>query len=423
MPSLGVSERPKTSSSNGRSKKGSSWNSLESSLSHKIRGDVVNLFKFFSVLLSLVALIGFQASLAQEVVPVPPQFTLDKKLPGEDPFSWTRPIFSPNGKYVAAFAHSNKTVTVWDVASGEVVAEVKDSVEGFDGVDGFDFNLDGTQLILLRRDLPLTFLDWSSGKVVRKIDTKADPKKILCHDFSDDQSLLVLGTDSNGIQVWDVKAGTKLKSFLPGQAISGVDYITYKTKEGKVLRQIGWGRALMPPNQKFENVAGIIDLDSGSNSPLLTDVPADKLPPEGAMTFLMVNWQWGGGHLLLSYYQIPPNIKAGLFVINATTKKYVSAFELGQKTINFSPKYLWKPHYGLSISSNDMSNPMQPVKSATQFIVQGTEGFRVLDTIDESVLPVQSISFNRDNTLAVVTQKKSMQDPATISIFKVSSKK
>ena len=141
------------------------------------------------------------------------------------------------------------------------------------------------------------------------------------------------------------------------------------------------------------------------------------------MTFLMVNWQWGGGHLLISYYQIPPKIKAGVFLVDALTKKYVSTFELGQKTINFAPKYLWKPYHGLSISTNDMSNPMQPVKSATDFVVFSKDGLKILDTIDESKLPVQSINYNADNTLAVVSQKKTMQDPATIFLYKVTPKK
>jgi hypothetical protein len=96
---------------------------------------------------------------------------------------------------------------------------------------------------------------------------------------------------------------------------------------------------------------------------------------------------------------------------------------LGQKTLNFNPKYLWKPYYGLSISSNDMSQPMQGYKSATEFVVWTQEGPKVIDSIDESKMPVQSINYNSDNTLAVVTQKKGMSDPATISIFKVTPKK
>lgn len=379
--------------------------------------------KFSSIFcfLSLLLLLGLQPVLAQPVVPAPPQFTLDKQLPGEDQFSWLRPTFSPNGKYVAAFAQTAKNVTVWDVASGKVVGEVKPEAHGIDSPDGLEFTTDGSQLIMMRKDLPLTFVDWKSGKAMRTIDMKADPKKIISYDFSKDQSLLVLGTMSNGVQVWDLKAGKKLKSFLPGQAISGVDYITYKTKQGKVVRQIGWGRFLMA-NQKFENVAGIIDLDAGTNSTLLKDVPADKLPPAGSMTLMMVNWQWGGGHLLISYYQIPPKIKAGIIQVDAKTKKYVSAHLLGQKTLNYKPKYLWKPYHGLSISTND-SQPMQPVKSATEFVIFTKEGLKTIDSIDESKLSVQSIVYNASNTMAVVTTRKSMTDKATIHLYKVSPKK
>ncbi len=375
---------------------------------------------FLLIAVGLCLISGVQA---QTIVPAPPVFTLDKQLPGEDQFSWSRPTFSGNSKFVAAFAHTTKTVTVWDVASGKVAGTVPLEAHGFDGVDGFEFTNDGAQLIMMRSDKPLTYVDWKAGKVARTLDIKADPKKIIAYDFDDAQNLLVLGTMSNGVLVWDLKAGKKLKSFLPGQAVSSVDYITYKTKQGKWVRQIGWGRALMPPNLKWDNVAGIIDLDSGANSTLLKDVPADKLPPEGAMTFTMVNWQWGGGHLLISYYQIPPKINAGIYLVDAKTKKYVSTFELGQKTLNFDPKYLWKPYYGISISTNDASNPMQPIKSATEFLIFTKDGFKKLDVVDETKLPVQSIRYNANNTLAVVSQKKSMQDKATIYIYKVSPKK
>lgn len=373
-------------------------------------------------LISLLLLVGAQAAVAAPVVPAPPQFTLDKQLPGEDQYSWARATFSPDSKYVGAFAHTTKTVTVWDVASGKVVGTVKADAHGFDGVDGFEFNANGSQLIMMRNDKPLTYVDWKTGKAVRTIDMKADPKKILAYDFNKDQSLLVLGTMSNGVQVWDTKAGKKLKSFLPGQAVSGVDYITYKTSQGKWVRKIGWGRFLLP-NATFKDVAGIIDLDSGSNSTLLTDVPKDKLPPAGSMTAMLVNWQWGGGHLLISYYQIPPKIKAGIFQVNAKTKKFVSVFELGQKTLNLQPKYLWKPFHGLSISTSDASNPMQPVKNATEFVVFTKDGLKTIQALDESKLAVQTLSFNSANTLAVVTQKKTMQDKATIYIYKVSPKK
>jgi len=379
---------------------------------------------FYSILLTAVLAVCLAGpSISQEIAPAPPEFTLHKQLEGTDQFSWSRPTFSPDSKYVAAFAHTGKVVTVWDVASGKVVGTVKPEDHGFDGVDGFEFSNDGTQLLMMRSDKPLTYMDWKAGKVVKTIDMKADPRKIIAYDFNDDMSMLFLGTFNNGLQVWDLKAGKKVKSFLEGQAVSGVDYTTYKTKDGKVHRKIGWARALMPPNAKFENVAGIIDLDSGANATVLKDVPADKKPPEGSMTFLQTNWQWGGGYLLVSYYQIPPKIPAGIFVIDGKTKEFVNVYELAQKTLNFQPKYLWKPYYGLSISTNDMSNPMQPVKTGTEFIVWTKDGMKTLDNIDESKLPVQSINYNNQNSMAVVSQKKTMQTPASIYVYKVTPKK
>lgn len=373
-------------------------------------------------MLFLLFVLSLPAWAQQPIVPVPPKFTLDKQLTGEDQFSVSRPTFSVDSKLVAAFMHSTKTVTVWDTSTGKVVGEVKGEAHGFDGVDGLEFSNDASQVILIRNKMPLTYVDWKTGKVVRQIEMNADPRKIPSYDFNKDQSLLVLGTFSQGVQVWDLKAGKKIKQFLPDQAISSVDYITYKTKQGKWVRKIAWGRMLMA-NAKFENVAGIIDLDSGANSNVLTDVPADKLPPEGAMTAIMVNWQWGGGYLLVSYYQFPPKIPAGIFQVDANTKKYVSVHKLGQKTINFNPKYLWKPYYGLSMSTIDMSQPMEPYKLATEFIIFTKTGLKSIDLIDEKELPIQSINFNADNTRAVITTKKGGTDSAKIYIYKVTPKK
>ena len=64
-----------------------------------------------------------------EVVPVPPRFIDPVQLPGEDPFSISKPAFSPDGAYVAAFVHGAKMLTVWDVKTQKVVAEIPESVK------------------------------------------------------------------------------------------------------------------------------------------------------------------------------------------------------------------------------------------------------------------------------------------------------
>ncbi len=358
-------------------------------------------------------------ALAQtKIVPTPPKFVQPQQLPGEDQFSIARPTFSPKSDYLAAFMHSTKKLTVWETATAKIVAEVAQDIHGFDGVDGLEFSNDGKALIMLRGNQPLTYIDWKGAKVMKTIALEADPQKINSYDFNSDQSLLVLGTRSKGLQVWNLKTGKKSKQFLPDQGISGVDYIAYKTKSGKTARKIAWGRAVAA-NTKFEDAAGIIDLDSGTNTTVLRDLPADKLPPKDAFTFILVDWQWGGGHLMVSYFQFPPKIQAGIFHIDATTHKTVAVHKLSQKTISLKPKYLWKPYYGLSISSADMSAPMQPYKTGVDFIVSVKEGLKTLDTIDQTKMAVQTLTYNRDNTRAAVVIKKSGQEKAQLFLYKV----
>ncbi len=355
---------------------------------------------------------------AAPVMPHPPRFVQLKQLEGNDPFSIQRPVFSDDSRYVAAWVHSSKTLTVWDVKTGKVVARVPESVHGLDSVDGLEFSLDGKKLITLRSNRPLKFIDWKQGKVVRSIDLKADPRKILAYAFSPDHSLCALGCYKNGLQVWDIKSGRKIKSYFPNQAVSGVDLLWYRNRQGKLVRKLAYGLALLPNKaEEFPEAAGIIDLDSGKITPVLKSVPPDKSPPLQAMTIIGVNWQWGGGHLLINYYQIPPRIKAGIFYFDSHGR-YTGIHVLENKTVSFWPKYLAKPYYGLSITTADLSDPAK-FKTAIEFLVFTRQGLKRLDIVDQDQIPVQSLRFNRDNSLAVITKKQAQTEPVTIYVYKV----
>ncbi len=346
-----------------------------------------------------------------------PQYVLDKQLPGEDPFSISRPTFDPQGQRVAAFVHGARVLTVWDAKTAKVLAQIPESVHKFDGVDGLEFSLDGKSLLMLRKDLPLTYVDWATSKIVKEVPLKADPKKIYSYAFSPQQDLVAVGTDG-GIALWDLKSSKKVTQYLAGEPVSGLDIHYHQdAKTKKWVRRLAYARALLPPNTTFTNVAGLIDLDSGKITHLLNDVPADK-KIEGKMTFTTVNFEYGGAHLLITTMVFPPSVKAGAYLVDTWNGKWKSYLDLGQKTVAFRTQYLGKPYSGFVISSQDMSKTEFGV--STEFIVATKDTFKVHHSIDEKTLAVQSIAIHPKSGLAAVVIKKNGADPAKLYLYKVS---
>jgi WD40 repeat protein len=363
-------------------------------------------------------------SLAQQqpTVAIPPEYILDKQLPGEDPFSISRPTFSPDGLQVAAFIHGARQLTVWDVKTGKVLAEIPESVHGFIGVDGLEFSTNGKNLLLLLKDRPLTYVEWASAKVVKQVPIAAHPEKIMSYAFSPEQDLLAVGSKA-GIALWDLKAGKQLKTYLDNVPISGLD-ICYLTdpQTKKTVRLLGWAKALMPPEAVFKDVAGVIDLDSGKLTNLLNDVPADK-KIDGKMTFTTFNFEYGGAHALITTMVFPPSVPAGAYLVDTWNGKWRDYLDLGQKTVAFRTQYLGKPYHGFVISTADMSNPTSDYGVSTQFLVASKDTFKIVDTVDQTKIPVQSIAINPKSGFAAITTKKNGSDPAKIFLYKIQPKK
>jgi WD40 repeat protein len=376
------------------------------------------------LLLSVFFLLPSSLAWAQQpaIVSMPPEYVLDKQLPGEDPFSISRPTFDPAGLHVAAFMHSTRVLTVWDVKTGKVVAEIPETVHKMDGVDSLEFSTNGKNLLMVRKDLPLTYVDWAAGKVVKEVPVKAHPKKVYVTAYSPQQDLAAFGSDA-GIAVWDLKAGKQVATYLKGVPVSGLDIVYYTdSKTKKPVRLLGFAKALVPPNTTFKDVAGVIDLGSGKITYLLNDVPADK-KIEGKMTFTTFNFEYGGAHALITTMVFPPSVKAGAYLIDTWTGKWRDYLDLGEKTVAFRTQYLGKPYYGFVISSQDMSDPSSDYGVSTQFLVATRDTFKVVDTVDESKLAVQSIAINPKTAYAAITTKKNGSDPAKLWLYKLQPKK
>jgi len=112
------------------------------------------------------------------------------------------------------------------------------------------------------------------------------------------------------------------------------------------------------------------------------------------------------------------------FLVDTYTGKYVSNHDLGQLTLAYDPYYLGKPYYGFLMSTADMSKAQEPYKTALQFLVPTRkEGLKIIDTVDEAVLPVQSITISRNRAWAAVTLKKGPTDQSHLYLYKLVPKK
>jgi len=376
---------------------------------------------FFTLLLFLLSFsVSYAASTVAAVTSVTPDYVLDKQLPGEDPYWVYRPIFSPDGKYAAGFLHSPHKIIIWDLAAGKIIKEVEESVHGMPGLDGWAFSKDGTQLILIYRDLPIKYVDYMEGKIVRSVDAKADPKKVYDFSFSPDMKLLALATN-NGIKLWDMDKGSQVKVFISDKAVSGVDMLYYRTQKGELVRMLAYGLLFTKGAENPKDMAGTINLDSGAVRPLLNDVPKEKVV-KGDYTFYWVSFEQGGGYLLVGYSVIPPKVKAGVYLIDVRTGKYLANHDLDQCTLEFKFCYLWKPYYGYMIP--DITMAENPYKTAIEFLVITKEGgLKVIDRTRENKIAAQSVTVSADQKWALIAVKKEQSDMSRVYLYKIVPKK
>ena len=369
---------------------------------------------------SMVLFLSLQSHAAKGVVPRPPQFVMQKQLPGQDPYWVYRPTFSPDNRYAAGFLHSSKKIIIWDLKEDRIETQIPQSMHGMPGLDGYEFSKDGKNLLLIYRDYPLKFIDIFTGRLVRSIPINADPRKVYDYAFSPDMKLLALAT-TNGIKLWDIDKGKQLKIFLSGKAVSGLDMLIYRTKKGKLVRLLAYGLLTMGPVGRYKDVAGIIDIDSGKSRPVLNDVPKDKVN-QGKTTFFWVSFKHGGGYLLVGYSTFPPQVKAGVYLVNTRTGKYLANHALDQFILTYDMYYLWKPYYGYLVCTKDMTG--NPYRITTEFLViTRKSGLKVIDQTREDKLALQSITVSRDQRWALIAIKRSGADPSRVYLYKIVPKK
>ena len=118
----------------------------------------------------------------------------------------TSAIFSPDGRRVAT-GSSDRTVKLWDLASGRAVLTLKGHLKG---VASLAFSPDGRWLASGGDDTTVKVWDVASGRIVQTL--RGNRYSVTSIAFSPDGRLLAAGSLGQTIVLWRLSTGAAIKS-------------------------------------------------------------------------------------------------------------------------------------------------------------------------------------------------------------------
>ena len=156
--------------------------------------------------------------------------------------------FSPDGKTLAS-ASWDKTIKLWDVASGKEVRSLRGHEHN---VRSVAFSPDGKTLASGSADKTIKLWDAASGKEVRSL--RGHESYVYSVAFSPDGKTLASGSDDKTIKLWDVASGKETRS------LRGHEDLVYSvafSPDGKTLASGSQDKTI-----KLWDVAGVKEVRS-----------------------------------------------------------------------------------------------------------------------------------------------------------------
>jgi WD40 repeat protein len=160
-----------------------------------------------------------------------------------------RAVFSPDGSRLAT-ASEDRTVKLWDVATGEVVRTLRGHG---DTVFAVAFSPDGSTLASASGDETVRLWDARTGELRRTFRGHGD--RVLCVAFSPDGRHVASGGEDEKILVWDAKTGQVIHhAEAGGQFVNAVVF----SPDRRHLAWAGDGKVVTLWDLKADKVVGTL---------------------------------------------------------------------------------------------------------------------------------------------------------------------
>lgn len=204
--------------------------------------------------------------------------------------------FRPDGKAIAT-ASFDKTVRVWDTATGQLLAHHGGHS---DFVHGVAFSPDGQHLVSCSRDRTVKLIEAASGKSV--FTFSGMEQDVMAVAYSPDGKHIVSSGFEAGIYWWNPKTGERTR--LQGGHGIAVNELGF-SKDGKRLVSAGSDRTARVWDGTAGNVLKVLAVGSPVYAVALS--PNGKKIATGSFDGLVRLWDEASGRQLLTLVSLPAN--------------------------------------------------------------------------------------------------------------------